>query len=96
LKGSGRCVPACKTLLRSTLFSIARISVHYEILPEKKRLHIWYLPAAYKRADIEGIALGKRTLSFAPEESIARQQSNTDDALIQEAAKQVAIVTFPW
>jgi len=85
-----RCIAGIKKPFAVNLITIApNFRVHYEILQSKKVPFVVFAGGIPRHQDIEGMkARGKRTLSFAPEESIARQQMEYGiDALILEGSE---------
>lgn len=85
-----RCLAGLDTPFAVNLITIApNFRTHYEILQNKNVPFVVLAGGIPRRQDIEGLrARGKRTLSFAPEESIARQQVEYGiDALILEGSE---------
>jgi len=85
-----RCLAGLDTPFAVNLITIApNFRTHYEILQNKNVPFVVLAGGIPRRQDIEGLrARGKRMLSFAPEESIARQQVEYGiDALILEGSE---------
>jgi enoyl-[acyl-carrier protein] reductase II len=85
-----RCVSGLRNPFAVNLITIApNYKVHYEILKTKKVPFVVFAGSFPHRSDIQRMkASGKKTMSFASEESIAKQQINCGiDALILEGSE---------
>lgn len=85
-----RCIAGIKKPFAVNLITIGpNFRIHYEILQSKNVPFVVFAGGIPRRQDIKGMKTrGKRTLSFAPEESIARQQIEYGiDALILEGSE---------
>ncbi|MDG5816884.1 nitronate monooxygenase family protein [Chitinispirillales bacterium ANBcel5] len=85
-----RCVAGLKKPFAVNLITIApNYRAHYEILQSKNVPFVVFAGSFPRKADIQGMkAAGKRTMSFASEESIARQQIQFGvDALVLEGSE---------
>ncbi len=84
------CIEGLRKPFAVNLITIApNFRVHYEILRAKQVPFVVFAGSFPRRSDIQGMkAAGKKTMSFASEESIARQQIGYGiDALILEGSE---------